>query len=139
MPIEIDNQSKKVLVEIKDAKKTLRKNVRYSLYKIGSRLRQTASKNILKKPRQGRVYRYKNRRHKASIRGESWANRSGKARRGLNFKVRGSSDLNFGNTVDYVKYLEDTDKLNRPAMLISLQKNSATIDRYLNRAVRSTF
>jgi len=140
MSISIDLASKKVLIKIKGIDKALLKNLRRGLYNVGAILRSTASKNILKRGRQGKVYRINGRRHVASEAGESWANVSGKARRGLLFKVRGSKELLFGNDVPYVGFLEDgTRKMKaRPAHLIAIKQNNKNIIAIINSAVKKT-
>lgn len=127
--IKIDSKSKIVLVKIKNSDRILDNELRHAWYFIGKQLKSTASKNILKKGRQGRKYRYKGRVHIASIAGESWANRSGTARKGLKFRVVNTKKLIFGNTVDYVKFLEEgTVKMKaRPAHLISIKENRTKI------------
>lgn len=128
--IKLDRKSKRVVFEIKQMPKKTRRAMRNALYFSGKLLRKSASDAILKK-KSGRVYRYKGRRVKASQDGESWANRSGTARRGLSFRVQGQSRLYFENTVDYVQYLEDPKTLNRPAMWLAIESNVGKIETYI--------
>lgn len=108
--------------------------MRNALYLSGKLLRKSASDSILKK-KSGRLYRYKGRRIKASQDGESWANRSGTARRGLSFRVQGQNRLYFENSVDYVQYLEDPKSLNRPAMWLSIESNVGKIERHIEQEI----
>lgn len=132
--IKLDRKSKRVVFEIKRMPKKTRRAMRNALYLSGKLLRKSASDSILKK-KSGRVYRYKGRRVRASQDGESWANRSGKARRGLSFRVQGQSRLYFENSVDYVQYLEDPKSLNRPAMWLAIESNVGKIERYIEQEI----
>lgn len=132
--IKLDRKSKRVVFEIKQMPKKTRRAMRNALYLSGKLLRKSASDSILKK-KSGRVYRYKGRRIKASQYGESWANRSGTARRGLSFRVQGQSRLYFENSVDYVQYLEDPKSLNRPAMWLSIESNVGKIERHIEQEI----
>lgn len=136
--IKLDRKSKRVVFGIKQMPKKTRRAMRNALYLSGKLLRKSASDSILKK-KSGRVYRYKGRRIKASQDGEGWANRSGKARRGLSFRVQGQSRLYFENSVDYVQYLEDPKSLNRPAMWLSIESNAGKIERYIEQEIDRMF
>ena len=141
MGIKLDPKSRIVLIRISGLNRVLPREIRKSLYFIGKKLKGTASKNILKRGRLGRSYRYRGRRHRASVKGESWANRSGAARRGLVYNVSGSKRLIFGNTVEHAKFLEFGTKnmAPRPAHLISIKQNNRNIVKSLNRSVKKTF
>ena len=62
MSITIDQKSRTVLVNIDKVDKLLERNIKQVLHKVGARLKRTASKNILKRPRFGRKYRIPGRR-----------------------------------------------------------------------------
>lgn len=128
--IKLDRRGKKTVFEISQMPKKGKRAMRNALYLSGKLLRKSASDAILKK-KFGRTYRYKGRRVKASQDGESWANRSGTARRGLSFRVQGENRLYFENSVDYVQYLEDPKSLNRPAMWLAIESNVGKIERYI--------
>lgn len=130
--IKLDRRGKKTVFEISQMPKNGRRAIRHALYLSGRLLRKSASESILKK-KFGRTYRYKGRRIKASQAGEAWANRSGKARRGLSFRVQGGNRLYFENSVDYVEYLEDKAFLNRPAMWLAIENNASKIERYIEQ------
>ena len=132
MGIKISREGSKTIAKIKDLDNAIETNIRKGLYEVGKRLVKSASDDILRKPRFGRVYRIKtkggrSRRHTASVSGEAWANLSGKARRALSFKVAAASKLTFFNNVEYVKELENEKGLNRPAMKIAIDKNEKNI------------
>jgi len=146
MSIKLDPKSRRVVARIKRLDKALPIHLENALYNIGRKLRNTASKNILKRGRTGRVYRHKGRRHVASISGESWANKSGAARRALGWRVSGPKKLVFFNNVvskgkkkvNYVAILEDPKRLNRRAMWISIKQNNRNIVRLLERAIKKS-
>ena len=140
MTIKIDQKSKRVIVKLLHSGKTVPNNMKKGLYFVGKKLKSTASKNILKK-KNGRTYKYKGRRYKASQPGESWANRSGTARKGIVYRVASSSKLRFGNTVDYAKFLEfGTRKMKaRPAHLIAIKENEQNIVKILENNIDSSF
>jgi len=123
---EYEKDSKSFFFAIKNLDKKMSFENRKNLYYSGKILKSYASKDILRK-KLGLPYYYKGRKIYASQRGEAWANRSGDARRSISYNVSGSDTLNYFNTVDYVKYLEDPEKLNRNAMYISIQKNADRI------------
>lgn len=72
--------------------------------------------------------------------GTSWARRSGRANKGLTYAVN-SGKAYFGNTVPYVKYLEQgTARMSaRPAMLISLEENKTNIAKCLESAINDVY
>ena len=129
MGITIDLRTRRVLVEVRNLEKATKRQIRRGLYMVGRVLKSTASTNILKKPRTGRVYRHKGRRHVASVPGESWANRSGKSRRGIVYNVVSYRKLGFGNTEKVARFMENgTPTIKpRPAHLISIKQNNRNI------------
>lgn len=72
--------------------------------------------------------------------GTGWARRSGRANKGLTYAVN-SGVAYFGNTVPYVKYLEQgTFKMKpRPAMWLSLDENKANIAKCLESAINDVY
>jgi len=101
-------------------------------------LKATANKNILAKPRFGQQEKFRGRRRRASVKGESFANRSGDARKQLGFSVKGGDQLEFGfradpNTV-YVKILEED--LNRPTLTIAVNANNANAREHFEREIK---
>lgn len=105
--------------------------MRQGLYQFGKLLYTDTRIEILKKPKSGREYiiRRGSRRfrHIAAADGETPANRSGKLRKSVEFKVRGSNEMEFGydNSIDYGKYLElGTEKMGaKPGLKNSINKN----------------
>ena len=118
----------RVLQRIKALSSMTERGIRRAFYVSGKRLVKTASDDILK-AKTGRAYKYKGRTIRAGISGGAWANRSGRARRGLDFSVRGSTQMTFYNKTPWVVFLErGTSKMKpRPAMKNSLIKNERNI------------
>jgi len=96
----------------------VRRAIRQGFFEFGKDLRDTASQEILRRPKGGRTYivrQGKRRfRHTASAPGETHANLSGKLRRSIGFQIHGSRSMDFGYGVDprgpapdYAIYVED--------------------------------
>tara|TARA_B100000497_G_C7687141_1_gene416696 strand:- start:2121 stop:2549 length:429 start_codon:yes stop_codon:yes gene_type:complete len=136
--IKLDRKSKRVAFNIKGLTKKSKAGLRKALYFSGKLLKKSASDSILKK-KFGRAYKYKKRKVRSGKPGEAWANRSGAARRGMSFRVQGADRLYFENSVSYVEYLEDENSLNRPAMWLSIEQNSAKIERYIESELDNAF
>ena len=77
------------------------------------------------KPRSGRLEKYNGRKRRASVAGESFANRSGAAKKTLGFEVHGAEEVEFGFRANdptiYTKFLEEgTSKMaSRPTVKIA--------------------
>ena len=96
----------KVLVDIGDIKNRFDQGIRDAFFDQGDRNVKYARKEILKRNKTGRLYMIKGKLHRASAPGEFPANLTGKLRKGINYKVRGSNSMEFGDRVNYGKYLE---------------------------------
>ena len=121
--------------KIKNLDMATRAGIRQGLYNLGSNLKQTSSKEMLKRNKTGRVYRYKGRRHQASARGETAANRSGKLRKSIDFQVQGSEGLRFGASAPYAEFLENPSKLDRPTLRDSMKKNYIVGANYIEQGI----
>ena len=78
-----------------------RKAIRQTWFRAGKDLKAEANREILRRPKSGRTYVIRSRagrrrRHVASAPGETHANLSGKLRRALSWKVRGTDRMDFG-------------------------------------------
>lgn len=111
--VKHDTRNREVLIDIAGLDNATRRGIRQGFFQLGHALKRTANRQILEKPKKGRVYRIRRgrtvRKHRASAPGESPANLSGKYRRSIGFKIRGSQQLIFGagsSTVPYAKWLE---------------------------------
>lgn len=137
----LETSSRNVYKQVTKLRSNVETQLRKSLHNIGKELKATAKKDILAKPKGGLTYRIldkngKGRRHVASKNGESWANKSGRARKGIQYSVKGSKQLHYFNRVPYVAYLEDPDTLNRRAMWNSIKANKALNIRILKTYIK---
>jgi hypothetical protein len=113
------------------------------MYRIGKDLRKSAVQDILKKPKNGKVYmlRLKGRlvRHQSSAPGEAPANFSGALRKSIVYKTQGSKQLIFGagnqNSVKYAKSLElgnkDRHLEPRPYLKKSIDDNDRNTEKHI--------
>lgn len=95
----------KVFVEITRLEKRTKLSIRHGFFKLAKDLKQTANKEMLRRPKGGRTYfrRIKGgrrRRHVASAPGETHANMTGTLRRSMGWRVRGHMSMEFGYGVD---------------------------------------
>jgi len=127
LSIVADSRNKKAYVSLRSIEANTEYGIDRFLWFLGRELKSTASKQVLAKPRSGRVYRYKGRRHVASSRGESPANRSGAYRKSIGFNVRGHT-MEFGAGAKYSAYLENGTRrmAARPGLLNSIKSNEKT-------------
>ena len=88
--------NRKVLLNLSHLKNQSVRGIRQAFYVIGKMAITEINSAVLEKPRDGKKYKYKGRRHIASKRGESFANRSGAARRTRGFDVKGADQVEFG-------------------------------------------
>lgn len=100
--------NKRVYIKIDNLENITRRSIRNAFYLLGDDLKDTANKEILKKPKKGRIYIIRDRagrrrRHRASAPGETHANLSGKLRRSLGYQIRGAKTLEFGYGVEQGK------------------------------------
>ena len=147
MSLTMDRQSEKVFVRAKGMYKLTKSGLEFAIYTSGKGLIRTVSKNILKKPKGGRVYIRRDRlgrgrRHIASAPGESIANRTGATRRSLSFKVN-PSQLEFGYGVDkgdapdYAKFPEfgTRNMKPRPSLQIGIKSERRNFEVNIKREV----
>lgn len=103
--------NKTVILNLKHLKNQSVRGIRQGFYIIGKMAITEINRAVLDKPKGGRVYKYKGRKHVASRPGESFANRSGAARRTRGFDVKGADQVEFGfrqnGETIYVDYLEN--------------------------------
>lgn len=142
---DINNQ--KVYIKIDNLKDITARSIRQSFFMLGKDLKKTANKAILKRPKSGRVYIIRTaggrrRRHRASAPGESHANMTGKLRRALGYKIRGSKTLEFGYGVeagnpapDYGKYVEfGTGRMApRPSLQNAMEETNRNAELYFGQ------
>ena len=137
----------RVFAEIEGLENITRKAIRKSWIALGRALKIEANREILRKPKSGRVYFIRTaggrtRRHVASAPGETHANMFGPLRKSLGYKVRGM-DMEFGygasgkDTPRYAKYVEfGTTKMGaRPSLLNAIEANQRNAETYFYRAM----
>lgn len=78
-----------------------RRGLRQAWFAFAKDLKAEANREILRKPKSGRTYFFRDRagrrrRHVASAPGETHANRTGALRRSLSWKVQGTDQMEFG-------------------------------------------
>ncbi len=141
--LTVDPRNKRVNVRIENISQDSSRGIREGFYRLGKRLVRDTSKDILRKPRQGRLYRVRLGpkrviRHKASVPGEAPANITGKLRRSLGFIVQGFSKMEFGYKQDYGKFLENGTKRikPRPGLLINIKRNLSVGAGYFEAGIR---
>lgn len=101
---------------------------RQGFYQVGVIAKERIKENISALPRFGAIGYYKGKRRRASLPGESFANRTKDAMNTLGFDVRGSEYLEFGfrqnaKTI-YTKILEENK--NRPTLQIASKETVGT-------------
>lgn len=132
-----DPRNRKVELQIKGNAKATVRGIRQAFYFLGKDLKATANKNILAKPRFGREEIFRGRRRRASVPGESFANRSGDARKTLGFFVKGGDQMEFGFRANpetlYVKTLEED--MNRPTLTIAVKSNNKNAREHFEREI----
>lgn len=102
-----NHRNKKVEVHIQKAPIFFRNGIRSALYEVGAENVQQTKKFIYDPPKTGRVYLYRGRPHQASAPGESPAHMSGGLQRNVDYRVRGTREVEFGDKIYYGKFLED--------------------------------
>lgn len=116
MGVTIDRNSRKAIAKIRGLNKLTKAGVEHAAWTSAQGLRRATSKEILRRPKGGRVYKSRTgsgarRRHTSSAAGETHANLSGKLRRSLDFKVS-IKEIEFGygvtkgNAPDYANFVE---------------------------------
>jgi len=149
------SSNKKVELNIQNIDKSCAKGIRAAMYEIGKDLRKSAQKAILKKPKHGRFYLLNKNgrlvRHRASAPGEAPANFTGSLKRSVDYKLSGSSRLEFGvvrqalfvspgsnaRGVEYGKRLELGIGVEaRPFLLPAIEKNNRNIQNRLETNMR---
>lgn len=148
MSIKIDPKSMRAVARIARLVELTRAGVQFAAYTSGKGLVKTTSAEILRKPKSGRTYVRRDRlgrrrRHVASAPGETHANRTGKLRRSLGFKVRGHRQLEFGygavkaDAPVYAEYVENgtTIMKARPSLQNGIRAENRNFENNIRREV----
>jgi HK97 gp10 family phage protein len=90
-----------LLIKFDQALQFSERAIRQGFFRLGRDLKASADREILRRPKGGRVYLIRGpggrrRRHIASAPGETHANFSGRLRRSIGWEVRGAQELEFG-------------------------------------------
>ncbi len=104
--IIVDKRNHKVMMIIKESEKIHKSAIHNALYEIGRENVKHTRKLIFNPPKTGRLYMIRGMLHQASAPGEPPANLTGKLRRSVDYVVRGSSQMEFGDKELYGKFLE---------------------------------
>lgn len=156
-----DHKNKTVVFQVSKNSFYVKGAIRKAFHAMGKDLKDYARKEILDKTKKtGRIYYYykngKRYRHQASAPGQFPANLTGKLRKSIGFTVIGSSQLDFGASAPYAKFLEDGTQrkffkrlgngrysegmsagmLARPFLKMSIENNKARSIEYLEREVK---
>ncbi len=106
---KLTTQSEQVLIDLRQYRKASRRVLRQFWFLTGHDFRNEARKEILKKPKGGRIYRVRKGkkgriiRHRASAPFETHANLTGETRASIGFKIRGMTRMSFGYGVSTAK------------------------------------
>lgn len=139
---------------IEDLTGLTRRAIRHGFFKLGQDLRAEASREILRRPKGGRVYYLRSRpggrvrRHVASAPGETHANFTGRLRRSIGWQVYGHLSMEFGYGVDprgpapvYGQFLEfGTIRLDpRPSLQNAMEVQQRNGETYFNNEFNRAF
>lgn len=99
--VTLPPNSRRVMLRMVDINRLTQTGMTQGWQKLGESLKRDVKREILRKPKSGRLYIIRTRsgarrRHRASAPGETHANLSGKVRRSVGFRVSGSSEMRFG-------------------------------------------
>lgn len=150
--IKLDRRSNKTALKIRGLRSATTRAVELSAFEAGKTIQTETNKEILRKPKGGRLYVTKNRagrrrRHIASAPNETHANFSGTLRRSLGYKVKGRQ-IEFGYGVvrgdapDYAEHVEfgTRNMVRRPSLQNGINATQSRvvqdIERGLQRAYR---
>ena len=91
-----------------------RQGIRQGFFRLGNELKKEMNREVLKKDKRGRTYIRRDkagrrRRHVASAKGQTPANRTGTYRKAIGYQLRGGEEMEFGvrASVKYAEFLED--------------------------------
>ena len=100
------------------------------------------SRTLIDKPKSGRLYRVKRGariiNHRASAPGEAPAKLTGNLRSSIDYRVNGSSELNFGTNLKYGLWLErGTKRIKpRPYLQKAIENRRADIEKFIGSGIQ---
>ena len=126
-------------VDLSQLDNNMEKGIRRGFFVVGHLLIKTARSQMAEKPKSGRLYKIKGRKHRASAPGESPANITRALSRSLGFQI-GNLSMQFGaggrgSGVNYASYLEN--KLDRPLLQNAVEKNEGSIEHIFQSTLSS--
>ena len=134
---------RRISLKINRINENTRRGIRRGLYLSGKKIMRDLNKDILRKPRSGRVYTVRTsggrrRRHVASVPGEAPANRSGALRKSREFLVQGWSRMKLGYKAPHGKWVEfGTSRMKpRPGLILNIRKNDRHIQRFIGNEIK---
>jgi len=143
--IKPDHGNRKVEISIENIANSTRQGVRQAFFYYGKDLVKTLNKNVLKKPKGGKVYLIRRgktkRKHRSSSPNETAANISGAYRKTADFKLKGSDSMIFGagsSKVPYAEFLEKgTRKMKpRPGLKIAITETERNAKNYIESQIK---
>lgn len=100
--------NKKTFLHIKESPRKIARGISNGLYDIGKENVRHLKTLIQQAPATGRYYRRRGVVHRASAKGEPPASDTGNLANTTDYKVRGVHQVEFGDTAEYGKYLEES-------------------------------
>lgn len=146
MKVKHDGANQRVFLKIAHASEDIKKGIRHGFFRFAADLQDTANREILRKPKSGRVYIVRGpsgrrRRHVASAPGETHANLTGKTRRSMGWKVYGGERMEFGYGLgkepapEYAEILEKT----RPSLRNAVDARLRNAEVHFAREIKRRF
>lgn len=105
--IKADPRNKTVEIGISRAVFRHRAGIREALYDLGGITKRDLRQSLTRNGKTGRVYLFRGEAYRASAAGQAPSLRSGALRDSVDYIVRGSQEMEFGDQVQYGKFLED--------------------------------
>ena len=118
-------------------KKTIGKELRKTLYQAGENIKREIVYLLISPPKTGKLYPLRGALHQSSAPGQPPANRTGTLIQSIYHLVRSDTELEFGETEPYAKFLEDgTTKMKpRPHLVTAANNNQRNIEKLLDEAI----
>lgn len=153
--VRSERGNRKAFFQLSQVEKITRRSIRQAWFQLGKDLQAEANREILRRPKRGRVYIVRTRtgrrrRHVASAPGETHANLSGTLRRSISWKVHGTEQLDFGYGVsttlanaapEYAPFVEfGTRRMKpRPSLENAIDKLQGNAARHFEKAMDRAF
>lgn len=138
--------NEKIFIQINDVDNRTVRGIRQGFFRLGSNLKKELNRQVLAKPKGGRLYRLRTksgrrRNHRASAPGETPANLTGNYRRNIGFQLKGTSELEFGirDGAPYAEFLEEgTPRMAaRPGVTNAVQEGQRNAQLFLESSLNN--